>query len=93
VPDPLEVDAVVGRLAFHSRTVADAMWHHTVEVDGEELLKTRRKQKLQLARYGRQPFLAAEWDDVDVAELGEWYRALKELLDEEDAVSRGMEDR
>jgi len=51
------------------------------------------KQKLQLSRYGRQPFLAREWEDVDVVELGEWYRALRELLSEEDEMSRRMEDR
>ena len=68
------------------------MWHH-IEVDGGDLLKTRTKQKLQLARYGRQPFLAREWDDVCLEEFRGWYDALKELLDEESEVSRALEDR
>jgi len=92
-PDPHDVERALEGLAFHSNTVADAFWHHVVEVDGAELRRTRMKQKLQLSRYGRQPFLAREWEDVDVVELGEWYRALGELLREEDETSRQMEDR
>ena len=65
-------------------------WHHLLVLDPNELEKFRRHQIVALARYARAPLLA--WDDVATTELRVWYDELKELLAQENAASRKMED-
>lgn len=64
-----------------SGTAIDAFWHVTVEFDPVEMLRHRAKQKIYLARYGRQSVL--QWGDVDVTELTEYFEVLSELISEE----------
>lgn len=44
-------------------------------------LQTRRRQIVEMARYGRQSLF--QWDDLDVVEFHEWHHTLVELLNEE----------
>jgi hypothetical protein len=61
-------------------------------MDPVEQEKMRRKQILQLARYGRVGGLH-DWDEESVDELRAWYQALKEVLDSEEALGRVAENR
>jgi hypothetical protein len=59
-------------------------------LDPEERLAIRRKQKLSLARYGRQSIF--DWADVPVTELIEWYLELGELVNQEGDIQRMKEE-
>ena len=64
-PDHAFLHAVLEGLTFYTGSVFYAVWHHEIRLDAAKHLRVRRKQKLQLSRYGRQPFLSREWDDVE----------------------------
>lgn len=80
---------------FWTGTVLDACWHLTdaVALDPAEHEQLRRRQILQLARYGR--FGGGDihqWDREPVGELLGWYAALKDLLDGEHALQASAEN-
>lgn len=57
----------------------------------DRLLVQRTKQKTRLARYARiSPF---EWWDREVSELNAYDTELCEMIERENAVSRGSENR
>jgi hypothetical protein len=85
------VDDSLAVLTHWSGTHADVMWRLVVEVDLDELRRTRALQKMALARYARQSLL--QWAEVEVTEIAGWYSTLKEVLDNEGAVQGEMEDR
>ena len=53
--------------------------------------RNRSRQKMYLARYGRQDYFV--WDDKDVQELDEAYDVLIELLNAEKDITTMEEDR
>lgn len=55
------------------------------------MLKKRTKQKIYLARYGRQSW--SEWEHRDVTEIDEAFDALNELVGEENDLVSKSEDR
>ena len=67
------------------------MWHLHVPIDPVEWLRWRAKQKVYLARYGRQSIL--QWGDVDVTEMAEYYELLVEIIRDENTVVGLTEDR
>lgn len=69
------------QLTFFTDTATDACWVYLLEIDGEERLKLRRRQKMFLARYARQSLF--EWEDRDVNELKLYVDELKALLEDE----------
>jgi hypothetical protein len=73
--------------------VFDAVWHLTLDVDPDLQERTRRKQILELARYGRLGGGLHDWDDEPVVELRAWWDALKELMDKEDSLASAAENR
>lgn len=63
------------------------------EIDPAALLKLRTKQKIELARYGRQSVL--QWDTVLLSEFLAYHRALVEVVNEENGRTEslpGVED-
>jgi hypothetical protein len=93
-PDPDELRDELHVYGFQTGTSFDAAWHHILQADPLEQEKTRRRQILQLARYGRFGGSSpCAWDDEPVTELRAWWRTLKEILDEEDSLSRASENR
>lgn len=89
-PDPDEVEDSLEILSIYTGTLADAFWHHMIEIDPEEMDQDRRKQIVQMTRYGRLNF---DWEEMEIPELRRWYRALKDTLDDEDALSRANENK
>lgn len=84
----------LAKLTVHTDNPAfNAIWHLLLELDPNELLAARRKQKVQLARYARlgRPGEGLGWDDVEATELQRIYGALREVLEAE-APSLGSED-
>lgn len=65
-------------------------WHLLPILDPEDRMRWRAKQKIWLARYGRQSWFA--FDEHSVDELDEAYEALVELLRGEGALSSAVED-
>lgn len=66
----------------------NAVWHLLLELDPSEWLANRTKQKVQLARYGKlgRPEEGLGWSDVDARELQRVYRALTEVLKDEEGA-------
>lgn len=62
-------------------------------VDAEENLDIRRRQLVQMARYGRTgvPGELFGWDQVQLKEFRAIYRALCDVLDEEKPI-HGIDD-
>lgn len=79
------------RVAFHHGLMSDACWHRNVRIDPGERLAMRTKQKVYLARYGRQDMFA--WEHRELSELEAAFRALVELMRHENSLSRMGEDR
>lgn len=65
--------------------VYNATWHVDYDEDPAELLRVRRRELVQMARYARAavPGELLGWGDVDVREFRALYRELKEVLDDE----------
>lgn len=63
----------------------NAVAHLLLELDAEERLKFRRRQTLQLARYGHagRPDECMGWGDVLVAEMDRLYEELADILNGE----------
>lgn len=63
-----------------------------MDLDPEEALRTRTKQKAYLARYGRMDWFA--WENREVTELDEATRAISEILEKEQEAGEvgGVED-
>lgn len=81
----------LGRLVrVWTGTGVDAWWHHSLDLDPEELGRHRRHQMMALARYARQPL--GQWEEVGVDELDAWYGELGELLKRENAPSPLVEE-
>jgi hypothetical protein len=76
--DPDELEEWLAVVSVYTGHVTDAYWRLVVEIDIAEKEKWRRRQKMFLARYGRQSLL--QWDDVEVAELDHYTDDLIELL-------------
>jgi hypothetical protein len=92
-PDPDLVEESLAVLAVRTRTPWDAFWPHALRLDPAQHAATRRKQILQLARYGRfGGGSIREWDDEPVSELRAWYGTLCEVLKEENAMSQRAEN-
>lgn len=85
------LDDRLARLVPHVGLSCDAYWDHVVRIDPGEHLRMRVRQKAYLARYGRQSVL--QWEGREVAELNEHFAAMSEIIREENALSRGSEDR
>jgi hypothetical protein len=84
-PDPDEVEASLKLLVVRTGAFYDAWWHLSVDIDPREMLRLRAKQKIYLARYGRQSVL--QWADVDVRELQQYFELLAELVRDENALT------
>lgn len=67
-----------------------AGWHF-IEVDPDELNRNRSRQRMYLARYGRQDYFV--WESKDVQELDEAFEVLVEMIKQENELSREAEDR
>lgn len=83
------MDDVLAILTQRTGGAVDAFWHLVYPLDGQEILTIREKQKMQLARYGKQSLL--QWDDVEISEIRKWHERLVELVKTENAMS-GSED-
>ena len=90
LPDPDQLEDSLKILSIYTDTYFDAFWHHIVLIDPDEVLRTRKFQKMQLARYGRQSIF--DWDDVEVSELREWWDVLKEILESESPLASTIEE-
>jgi hypothetical protein len=77
-------------LSVFTDSAFDAIWQHLVEIDPEEIMHTRRLQKMHLSRYGRTPIFS--WDNVDVTEIREWHNVLREVMSDENPMQTMMED-
>ena len=62
-----------------------------VEIDPDERLAQRRRQRMYLARYGRQDYYV--WEDKDVQELDAAARTLSDILGEESSLAGWEENR
>jgi hypothetical protein len=63
------------------------------EIDAVALMKLRTKQKMELARYGRQSVL--QWDNVLLSDFLAYHRALVEVVNDENGRTEsipGFED-
>lgn len=90
-PDPDEVEDVLNRtFVGKTDTLEAVLWQHLLIVDPEELRTHRERQKMNLARYGRQSLL--QWENVEVLEIDRWHDRLKELIETENAITRGREE-
>lgn len=88
-PDPDDTDDSLSRLSMWTRTIFDAVWTFYYDIDPDELLHIRRKEKMYLARYARQSLL--QWDEVEVTEISAWVKVLREVISEENAVTTAEE--
>lgn len=61
-----------------------------IDIDPQETLKTRRRMRLHLARYGRVDYFA--WENEEVPELRAAYDCLVELLEAESGSSTLTEE-
>lgn len=85
-------DELLNEVTVHTGTPFDVLWPYKVEgLEPAAMLKARAKQKMQLGRYGRQPW--SQWANLPLEELEEAHEALREILDDEHAFARDMEDR
>lgn len=67
----------------------DPTWHLRLEIDLREQILSRPKQRAYLARYGRQDF----WKDgLTVISLNAAVRAVSEVVEKENELSRLQED-
>lgn len=64
-------------------------WHLIAKIDLRENLLLRNKQKAYLARYGRQDFFASR----GIVELNSAVRAISEVVQQENEMSRISEER
>ena len=62
-----------------------------LDLDPKELGHVRERQIMALARYGRQPI--DTWDSHTVVELQRWYRALADVMKDENAMANTIENR
>ncbi len=76
---------------YWSDSINDAVWSHLLPLVGEDMLLKRRRQKSQLARYGRQSVL--QWATLPVDELDDAYAGIAEIVEQENELSRNNEDR
>lgn len=92
-PDPDEVEESLKKLYFGtSGTWLDAFWHLLVDLDPEERLRLRTKQKAYLARYGKQDWFA--WEHRETTELDDACREINEIVTgENEGGGGGLEDR
>lgn len=65
------------------------MWHLFLGLEPAEVLKMRMKQKMYLARYGRQDIY--QWEHREVIEIELAMQALTEIVKAENNL--GQEDR
>ena len=95
LPDPDELADELHLFGFHTGTAFDAAWHHAIAftIEPEQQERNRMRMILELARYGRFGGGIHDWDDEPVRELRSWWGVLKEILDNENAISRTAEDR
>jgi hypothetical protein len=71
-------------------TMVDAAWVQWLEgKGGAEMQQMRRKQIMQLGRYGHQQ--AAQWDDYPLEEFVAIYDALVEVMKGEDSIQQTVE--
>lgn len=68
----------------------NATWHWQIPFDPDGIEKLRYEQKMQLARYARQPI--AMWDDMEVIEMQRYHAELVKALGVESGVGRTVED-
>lgn len=61
-----------------------------VELDPHEMLDVRDRQKVDLARYGRQSLL--QWDHIPINTIRRYHRLLGELIDKEHPMQHGIEE-
>ena len=91
-PDPDEVEESLRKLNIGATgSWFDCSWHLLIEIDPDVQLRFRAKQKAYLARYGRQSML--QWENEPVTKLNRATRAIGDLVREEGAMDRSMEDR
>jgi hypothetical protein len=89
---PIDPDLLVERLGGlvpMDDEDLNAFWHH-LSVDPAEILRTRTRQKMYLARYARQSIF--EWEHRDVRDLQDSFEELVDLIKQENAVNRVQED-
>lgn len=91
--EPGEIEEALQKLlvASGSGSPVSAFWHLTSTHDAAEVLDMRWQQKAYLARYGRQSML--QWENEPVTKLNRATRAIGDLIREEGAMDRSMEDR
>jgi hypothetical protein len=72
--------------------IADAVWQFLIEpIDPQARLDARIKQKMYLARYGRESVFA--WENRELSELDAYFKALVDLISKENAISSVTENR
>lgn len=78
-------------LSHHTGANIDAIWHLILgeDFDPVSVAKTRRFQKMFLARYGKQSVL--QWDDYPISEFTKDFTELVDIVTKENPITR-MED-
>ncbi len=85
----MDVDKVLDALiAFRADCGIHPFWHLFQEIDLREMVLSRPKQRAFLARYGRQDFHSQR----SIPELTAAVRALSEVVQQENELSRLQED-
>jgi hypothetical protein len=70
----------LNEVTFFFGSSADAFWHSLAGEDGTEVMKSRLKAKMYLAKYAHiSPF---EWEHREVSQLHEHFAALSEMIRE-----------
>jgi hypothetical protein len=75
-------------LAFRTEDGVHPFWHLFQTIDLKEMVLSRPKQRAFLARYGRQDF----YERHSIPELVAAVRALSEVVEQENELSRLQED-
>ena len=76
------------RLGVDESSITRSVKYILAEIDPVVVLKLRTKQKIELARYGRQSVL--QWDNVLLSEFLAYHRALVEVVNEENGRSESL---
>ena len=80
------------KLIPHVWNLSDSIWQFLMtSIDPAEREQQRIKQKMYLARYGRESVFV--WEDREVSELDTYFLALVDLISKENDIQRASEER
>jgi hypothetical protein len=91
VDDPdLVAESLARLMVVWDSPANNALWSSLIEIDPEEVLRARRRMKLELARYARLGVPAEDlgWGDVEVTELHRLHEELAAILKAEGEMSQ-----